>query len=370
MKKLYLYLLKEFFSSFFLGVALFTFMLIIFQAMELMDLIITKGVPKEDVLLLFIYILPSFLAITIPMAVLTGILMTYGKLAQNNEIIALKSAGISLLKIANPIILVSFLLSCLMVLFNDKILPWGNNNFRDLYFKIVYEKTQVAMKEKIFITDFPGYIIYIENLTPKTSLFKDIKIIRFKNNKPENAIFAKSGTLLSDKENMKVSFRLYQGTIHQLSEKFNKRYYKINFLHHSINLDLSNTLSNKISRSTGDMSIDELNKEIEKALPPEKNIFRVELHKKISIPFACLAFTLIGIPLGVMIKKSGKSVGFGISLILIIIYYAILITGVALGESNKVTPWLAIWFPNFIISISGIFLLFLAVNDAGIFERK
>ncbi|MBI5417333.1 LptF/LptG family permease [Candidatus Poribacteria bacterium] len=376
MKRLYLYTIKEFLSLFFLGVCVFTFMFFIVQMMELMDMIISKGVPAEEVIRLFLYILPSFLAITIPMAVLTGVFMTFGKLAQDNEITALKSAGISLLKIFSPVIFLSIILSILMVFFNDKILTAGNSRFRDLYFKIAYERVQVAMKEKVFITDFPGYIIYVEQLIPKTAKFNDIKILKIKAGKPQSVILAQYGELISDKNNMRITLKLYNGMMHQMSEKETAHYYQMKFDEHWINLDLNFAMANRMeSRSTSEMSIDELNNEINKIKnigknSVEKNVLTVELHKKISIPFACFAFTLVAAPLGVMIKKSGKSVGFGISLILIIIYYAILITGVALGERGQLVPWIGIWFPNFILSFVGIVLIIMSMREAVIFQRN
>ncbi len=362
MKKLYKYLFKEFFYSFLLCLCVFTFMFLIFQIMELLELIVSKGVPFKQVSLLFIYILPSFLAITIPMAVLTSVFMTFSKLAQFNEITALKSAGISLVKIVKPVIFVSILLSFLMVFFNDKVLVWGNSNFRDMYFKIVYDRMQVAIKEKTFISDFPEHILYVEQFIPKTAKFKDIKIIKLESDKPKNVIFAESGELISDKQNMIMILKMYNGTIHHLSEKDVSRHYQIKFKEHRINLNLKNTLANRISsKNTSEMSLKELRNEINNPSNSQnKNILEVELQKKISIPFACFSFALIAAPLGVMIKKSGKSIGFGISLILIVIYYAILIAGVALGERGQLIPWLAIWSPNIVISLVGILLLFLS----------
>ncbi|MEK6646287.1 MAG: LPS export ABC transporter permease LptF [Candidatus Firestonebacteria bacterium] len=364
MKILKNYIIREISEPFFLGLFIFTFVLLMDKIFDLVDLIINKGVPFFTVSRLFIYILPSFLAITVPMGLLMAILMAYGRLSTDNELTAIKSSGINPLKIANPAIALSLILSLLMIYFNETVLPSANSSFKNLYYEIVQKKASIAMQERLFITEFDGYILYVEKKNDLTGELKNPLIFCFeKNGQPFHTITAQNAVLMSDTVGKQVMLKLNNGIIHYINSKDSNKYTRIFFDSYNIDLDINKTLNpgyiSSESISPREMGLTDLNKRIHQSKQNRlnTNYLLLEFHKKISIPFACMTFTLIGIPLASRLKKGSKGVSFGISLLLIFIYYLVLILGETMGDKGEIAPWLGMWLPNITLGIVGIVLL-------------
>ena len=355
------YIIKELAGPFFLGLAIFSFIFLTDKIFELVDLIINKGVPAGKVLLLIIYIYPSFFSITVPMGILMASLMAFGRLSHDNEIIALKSSGINVFKISMPAIIIALLLSVVMVFFNDTILPRANYAFKSLYFDIIRQRATIIVQEKLFINEFDGYIFYIDEKDDRTSTLKNIIVyVLGKPGTPTYTILAEKGWIFSEPDSRRIILRLKNGTINEIRETNYSKYTRITFKYYDIDLDINRVLSPaaKQERSTREMGVFELYKEIKSSKKDNLNMnyYLVELHKKISIPFACLAFTFIGVPLGMAVRKGGKAIGFGISLALIFIYYLLLVLGEMLGEKGTINQFVALWIPNFTLIIIGIVL--------------
>lgn len=356
------YIMKEIAGPFFLGISIFSFIFLTDKIFELVDLIINKGVPINKVMLLVIYIFPSFLAITVPMGVLMSCLMAFGRLSYDNEIIALKSSGINILKISLPALVIAFILSITMVFFNDTILPSSNYAFKTLYFDIIKQRATIIIQEKLFINEFDGYIFYIGEKDDKTSTLKNIIVYTLgSSNSPTHTILAEKGWIFPDSESRRIILRLKNGTINEISEKNLSKYTRITFNNYDIDLNINRVLDSvaKQEKSTREMGVFELYKEIKKIKKENlnNNYYLVEFHKKISIPFACLSFAFIGVPLGIVVKRGGKAIGFGISLALIFVYYLLLVLGEMLGEKGTLNQFFALWIPNLILIIIGIIIL-------------
>ncbi|MFH1287122.1 MAG: LPS export ABC transporter permease LptF [bacterium] len=367
MKTLTRYIIKELIPPFFLSLFVITFLLLSGKIFDLTELFITKGIPAKIIGQLLLYILPSFFAITIPISVLVAVLMALGRLSSENEIIAIKTSGINLIRLFTPVIVISVFISLFMFWFNNNILPKSNFAFKNLYYTIVQKKAEVVIKEKVFIDDFDKLVIYIGSMDEKKSRLYNVFIQKFEPHKPRQTIIAKEAELISNPDERKVTMKLYNGTAHECDEKNMARYHKIAFETYNINIDINQMLGQIADIRKGDreMNMSELKEEAKKAgeLKLKTGFLWVEYYKKSAIAFACTIFAIIGLPLGVMAKKSGRAIGIFTSIFLSFVYYLFLIGGETLGDRGKISPFLSMWSANVILGIIGIILLIVVVYE-------
>jgi lipopolysaccharide export system permease protein len=356
------HLIKELIPSFLLGIVIFTFVFVMSLIVELAELVINRGINFWIVFQLFIYRLPQFLVFTIPMATLLAVLMVFNRLSSNREITALKTCGINILSLALPVIIIALILSISLVYFNDRVIPMANYASSNLHYRIIQEKAAVGIQEGIFNQDFEGLIILVNKKNPRENSFQEV-LIRSEKGRIPYTIIAREGALISDPGNFRVTLKLTDGSIHHLDSRNPAVYHLITFSSYYLNLNLKGPLSKiaKMSKDIFSMTTREIQEKISSLRSQRKtttvNTYLIELYKRSSIPFACLAFALFGIPLGMRISRGGKSFGFGISVILIIIYYILLTFSIRIGEQGIITPRLAMWFPDIFLGILGLILL-------------
>jgi len=353
------YILKELITSFSVGLLIFTFTLLMNKIIRLTELVINKGVPLSYILELLLYILPSFFAVTIPMAVLLSVLVTFSRLSADNEITALRASGISLYSLLPPVITLSLLAVILTTYIMISLLPYGNQAFRNLLFNIVRMRAAVAIEEGIFNDTFDGLVIFVKEM-PSSRELNEIFISDLRDPEDPYTIVAKKGAFISDTSNLRVILKLWDGTLHG-QRKGTASYNMARFDSYDLQIDLDRGLTSeaKVQKGSREMTPSELMEKIDTYKREGKNyyIWLVDLHKKFSIPFACLVFGVIGLPLGLLVKKSGRLGGFAISIGVIFIYYVFITAGENLSNEGSVHPFFAMWMPNIIFGILGIFLL-------------
>lgn len=369
MKIIHKYIIKETIGPLFLGFFIFTLIFLVDKMREMADMIVNKGVDLINILKLLMYILPAYIAITVPMGMLLAVLIAFGRFNSDNEITAMKTNGVHIKTIIYPIVMFSLILSVLMVMFNNYILPKSNYAFKTLQFKILEQRASIAIQERVFIKEFDGFVFFIDKKDEKTNTLINVTTyVLEKEDEPSYIILAKSGKLLSNPNERRVMLKLKDGTIHQMFEKDHAIYNRINFKTYDLDLDIkrdSNIATIQNLKSAREMTFDELGQEITRYFKNgiNTNYLLIEYHKKISIPFACLAFTFIGISFGIALRARGKAIGFMISLGIILVYYLLLVFGEVLGQSNTLTPWVAMWFPNIIIGAIGLILLYFTIKE-------
>lgn len=408
-KTLTKYILSELTGPFFLGLLIFTFVLLMGKVLDLIELVIKKGVDLGTVLKLLIYIMPSFLVLTIPMAVLVATLTAFGRLSTDSEITAMKASGISLYTLFVPIVFFAVFATVLTFFFYAKALPWGNQNFRVTLYELARKNASVGLKEHIFNNTFPGLIIYIDEISDADNSFEGVMISDSRDQKNPQTIFARKGRLISDEKALRVILRLEDGTIHPKqvpAPPKSLKYQTVAFPTLDILLSLQDGTGQtgrvNIPRTEREMTVTQLYEQyvtlrqqnITSENPnPEKpgetgnsssekqglvkyllfmkhffwdsfllldrlsSSYLVELHKRFSIPLACLVFGLIGTPLGIQSRRAGKSGGYGISVALLLVYYIFITAGESLGDDGKLPVFLAVWTPNILLGSLGTVLL-------------
>ena len=360
------YILREILTPFFMILFILTFVLLMGRILQLMDLMINKGISATDITKLILYLMPFFLTLTVPMSLLISLLIALGRLSRDNEIIVLKSSGLSLYQLMPAVAGVALCAFVITLLTSFFLVPYSNFATKTLLFDMARQKASVGIKERIFNDDFSGLVLYAEELPPQEDFMRGVFISDNRTLKEPATIIAERGYLVSDPESMRVTLRLQDGSIHTVDTQ-SATYKKIDFSSYDINLDLSVSIGGKGAPRKGsrEMSFTEL---ITMARTPglrERRIKEaiIEIHKKFTLPFACIVFGIIGVPLGISKHRSGKSWGFVIGVLVIIIYYVLQTGGEALGETGILHPAIGTWISNILLGIMGAYLFITTAQE-------
>jgi lipopolysaccharide export system permease protein len=449
------YVLTSLIRPFFLGFGFITFLLTMEMLLDLLDLLIGKGIDVLTVARLFLLALGWMVALSVPCGVLVAVLMTYGRMSQDNEITALRASGVHLFRIIAPSLWISVILAAALAAFNNYVLPESNYAYAKLLQQISRKNPTAQIREGVILQDFEGYSIRINRLDNRTGAMEDVLILDSTSN-PESprTILAASGHLSFEPESRRLSLELEDGTMHEADPASEEGEYRVvAFAEQTLTItDADDPWGNGSERRRSDreMSIPEMesqiaqleaqraeqNAEIEAALkridvpsvPALAELapnliprsgwrklldqtggifggketkeprtwsreeegaleliqgrlrevaslnrqiqkFEVEIHKKFSIPAACVVFVLVGAPLGMLARRGGMGVGF-LSAAFFVFYYLCLIGGEQLADRRLFPSWLAMWLPNIMLGGGGAYLLARALRSGSATPRR
>ncbi|MDD5343360.1 MAG: LPS export ABC transporter permease LptF [Smithella sp.] len=365
------YIFKEIAFPFIIILLVLTFVLLMGKIMQIMDLVINKGVNVFSIARIIVFLLPSFMLFTIPIALLIAILIAMGRLSADNEITAIKTSGISLMQIFYPVAIASLITFILAVFISYFLVPQSNFATKRLLFNIAQQNASIGIKEKVFNSDFKDFLIYAEKIPVNQNYMEGVIISDNRMIGEQNTILAKRAILVSDAESMTVKLKLEDGSIHTVSSDL-KHYRKIDFKSYDINLDLSTALANldKASKSSTEMTMTELLERMKKPGLDKAAVreLAIEVHKKFSIPLSCLFFGLLALPLGIRSHRSVKSRGFAVGLIVVASYYLLRIGGEALAETGYLSPEVGVWTPTLVFALVGTYLLYMANREISFWQ--
>ncbi len=363
-----LYIFKEILPIFFIALMTFTMILLMDKILKLIELIVTRGVNLSQILMLLLFISPSFLIFTIPMAFLLATLLSFGRLSGDSEITAFKASGMSLYQLYLPVLcfsIATYLLTSFLVIYG---LPWGNRGFKATLFLMAQSKADIEIKERVFNDLFDGLVVYVNKVPIQSKKMEGILIYDERDKEKVNTIFASEGFLVRNPKSQEVVLRLINGDIHRFEPRINL-YQRMRFDTYDLRLELTKTfaaLEKKLKEH--EMSIDDIKEKMEakKALGQETTSQEVELHKRYAIPFSCLVFGLLGVPLGIQPRRSGRSYGFILSLLILLTYYISLTASEVMALRKTIPPLLAGWAPNLLFGGFGIYLLIKAARESSL----
>ena len=365
MKILDRYILRELVIPFLLGLAIFTSILLIVRILKLVELVVNRGVPLAQMIRVFSYILPAFLEVTVPMALLLAILVAFGRLSSDSEIVALRAAGVSLYRLLGPVSAFAVAVAGLTLWLSFTARPWGNSHLRTGLYEVVKARATAGLKPRVFNDEFKQLVIYVDRIQPAGDRLEGILISDTRERTAQNTIYAESGRVVSDERHHTLTLRLQNGGIY--STGHDNGYQDTRFATYDLTLDLGAALANlrQRERAASEMTVDELRAAVtaKQAAGEPTFVERVELHRKVSIPFACVVFAALGVPLGIQPSRAVHSRGFTLSLALIFVYYLLLTFGQNLGERGALPPVVAVWIPNAALSVVALVLLTRAVRE-------
>ena len=442
MKTLNKYLFNQSLIPFVLSVGVITTVLFLQFLIRAVDRFLGKGL---DALTIFEYLylnLAWIIALSVPMSLLISSVMTFGRMAQQNEITALKSAGVSLYNIIKPALWFGTFVAVGLCIFNNFILPEMNYNARLLARDIYKKKPELSIEPGYFVDMIPQYTMIVKEMDGKD--FKDVKIFSKNKESEQTTIYANAGSLSSN-DNI-ITIDLMDGEIHEIDLSDYDYYRKIRFKTHQITISMDELMLNRTTesnRTDREMrvpqmideiarnkllisqiyeridkvkaeigitdpninSLENIEKEVDKLKQSKVNVnvrdeqynenvpipnienkqyilsltnnarqfkneftlienyektnnkFKVEIHKKFTLAIACILFTLVGAPLGILVRNGGMTIASGLSIAFFLIYYILLIWGEQLADRNILNPGLGSWLPNIILFVSGMIIL-------------
>lgn len=355
------YIIREISIPFLLGLGLFTLILLVARILRLVELVVNRGVPFLQVLELFSYILPSFLEVTVPMAMLLAVMVALGRLSADSEVIALRSCGFSLRQLARPIAMVAAATLLLALALSLYARPWGNRLLRDGLYEIAKVRASAGIRPRIFNDDFAGLVIYVDEIVPPGNVLHGILVsgnfdpARAVDGDPagteerKTTVVARTGVLVSDEDAHALTLRLYDGSLHSI-DRDDGAYDRTDFGTYDVTLDLSVALAAAEGRDREPKEIPtrELWRRWRADDAPEdrRRLDEVELARRFALPFACLGFAAVAIPLGIRPSSAARARSFAISLGLIFGYYLLLTLGESLAERRLLPSLAALWIPN------------------------
>jgi len=360
MKILRNYFLKEFIGPLFLALAVLTFVMLMGNLVKIVDLVIRKGVDILSVSKLFLFLMPYLLTYTLPIAALTAVFLALGRLSSDNEIIAIKASGINLFTLILPLLILGLILSLVLVIFNDRVIPYAHYATRKTLVEVGIKNPAAALEPGVFINSFQKYILFIyrvdENKLTNLRLYEPQG-----QGKPTRTIVARKGEFIAIPEKNMIKLKLIDGTSDEPDPENPNNFYKLNFKTYFMSLNLADAKDEgQIKKKSKDMTIQELEGEIsrlkEEGIDPAPLI--TEINKKISLAFSCFVFILLGCPLAIITRRREKSINFSIAFLIVGIYYLLLMGSEALSLQGYLDPKIAMWLPNIILGVIGVILTF------------
>jgi len=423
------YVLREHLGPFVLSLAVLTFLFLMQHVIQVLDLVIGKGLQVHIVLELFFLNIAWMVALTVPMAVLVAVLMAFGRLSHDGEITALRASGISPARLVLPVLLAGMVVAAGLVYFNDRVLPEFNYRLKNLIADISVLRPTLNLRPGVFVESVDGYTIHLQEVDPTSNRVRGVTIIQyldFAPPDPPHIIRAEHGTMTFNARRETLDLDLFEGTVTEVHagqsrvQGFREMKTFMTVTGTALErretgvrgdreLPIRDMMARAASRDTTRQGYEQQLREL--AVPflrrvveggavelpetgqgqrPEQGVlaahralearlesadrqreiyerqrdrYWVEIHKKWSIPFACIAFVLIGIPLGVMARRGGAVLSFGIALFFFVLYWVSLILGEDLADRNLIDPWVGMWLPNIIVSLAGLYLLQTGVHE-------
>ncbi len=366
------YIFFEITMPFCLSLLIFTCILFTARILELVDLVVSRGVSILHISKMLFFVLPSFLEVTVPMAFLLAILWGFGRLSTDREIIALKSCGMSLSQMAVPLYLLTGILLGISFFLTLSIRPWSNAGLDRVFYDVSKTRATAGLKEKTFNSEFSGLVIYAEEIEPPGTVLKGIMIADSRTPHRKDTIFAHDGLIVPSAEGNLLTLRLNKGTVHSM-QRTEKGHQTTHFSVYDVTLDTAALLAHvsEPNHSPKDMTIVELLHRLSQSqeASPQHNKALVELHRRLALPFACVVFSLIALPLSVRTTWAFRSVGFGMSLGIILLYYLLLTAGETFGERGILSPAIALWIPNGVLGGLGAYLFSRVTQEKPLFPH-
>ena len=365
--RIHRYIAREIAVPTLLGLLIFTFVLLMGRILKLVELVVNKGVPLGEILQLFAYLMPAFLVITLPLAFLLGVLLGFGRLSADNEVVALRASGIPIYGMLRPVLLLAVICSLItgwLTLYGE---PAGQNAFRDQVFEIASSRANVGILPRVFNDEFDGLVLYAGEVDERQGQMRGVFISDERIGATPAVILASRGRVISDQEQRILTLRLENGTIHRRPvDKKADTYQVIGFTTYDINLNMGQQLTDGSGRQKKlrEFPLPELWSKLQSAqTAQERRLLSVELHKRFALPLAPLVFALVGVPLGIRSQRSGKGGGFATALAIFMAYYICATFAETLALESAFPIVATLWAPNLLFLSAGLLLLRQAAEE-------
>ncbi len=352
------YIVREIILPFVIALVVFTFVLIIPFILDLAEALIEKGVAWPIILRLMATLVPATLGLTIPMALLLAVLIALGRLSADREIVVLMACGVSPYRILRPIMVLATTAALVTFYVMVQAIPDANQLNREITLGVVADRAEGQVRPRQFFEDFPNTVLYVRDIPPEGG-WHDVFAADMKDPAQPILYLARRGRMLINREARTIEMVLQDGAQHRTTLADPATYEIVRFEQLVVSLDPESVFQSTLPRGEREMTIAELRARADELrannLPFHNPI--IEIHKKFSIPVACLVFGLLGVGLGVSNRRDGKLASFVLGVAVIFAYYVIMFMSESMTKGGLMPASLAMWVPNLVLGAAGLALL-------------
>ena len=370
------YILKEIGSHALLGIALFTFVIFMRDLGRLLELIVRNSAPLPSVGKIFLLTLPTTFTLTIPMGVLVGILVGLSRLAADSEVTAMRASGMGVGMFVRAVAIFA-VGAWLIGLFNSiYVAPHSAMALNRLQEKLKSSQASFEIQPRVFYENFKNMVLYVQDSVPASgqAFWRGIFLADITDPSSPKITLAERGALLSEGPE-KLRFHLEDGTQQETVPRVKDQYSISTFENTEIPIALRNdedhprdllpiaelNLRSLLHNAARERSAAESVRSADAGRYLydliKARYYEIEFHRRFALPTACLVLAMVGIPLGLSARKGGKSTGFVLTILLVVVYYFFSMVGVQMARQGKMSPWTGCWMGNIFFFVCGLFLL-------------
>ncbi len=358
MRKLTRYILGEILSHTLISCALFTFIIFMPKLPRILEVVVRNTSTLTNVLEIFLFTLPNLFKVTIPMAVLVGVLLGFSRLAADSEIVAMRASGLGIgyfTRVASIVAFGGMLLGLANTLY---LAPRANQAILQMEHSLETSQATYAIQPRVFYEDFRNFVLYVQDVRSGAGAANWRKVFMANVSNPSDPIIttAAYATVVSDSP-QELLMRLRDGAQHEMIPGHPDQYKITAFSSTERPLRLSAQGTVHLGRLETAIYALPLSKLLQHIHGPNSKRYLIELHDRFSYPFACFVLMLVGVPLGVVSRRGGKSSGFVYALLLVSLYYFLSSVGSAFARQGKLPVFLGVWSANILFAAAGLFLI-------------
>ncbi|GAB6137346.1 LptF/LptG family permease [Halanaerobaculum tunisiense] len=354
------YLLQELIQPFLFGVFAFTSIFVGSDVLiKLAEMMMKYGVPILTTVKLFFLSLPQIIILTFPMSMLLATLLTFGRLSDDSEIVALQAGGVSLIRLVIPVLIVALMISGLTIFLNNSLVPASQNSYEEIVWELKHGEEMPKTQRNLRIAPVDSktgkldFLLTADKFDGRTQTLEGVTWQNYEEGELATIIQAKKAKWQRDQ------WVFIEGTSYTITSEGRIPQTEFQRLNMKNKLSRTPQQMTRNQKSPEEMTLGELSEHIELMEQEGRDVneLLVSYYQRYAIPFACFVFALVGAPLGLNPNRSGSSIGLGLSIVVIFIYYTLMTIGSALGQGGNLAPWLGAWLQNIVFTIVGIGLL-------------
>jgi LPS export ABC transporter permease LptG/LPS export ABC transporter permease LptF len=363
------YLIREVLPPFLLALGLFTFLLAVNPMLEQAQTLLAKGVDLPTVGFLLVTLLPQALGLTIPMALLAGLLMGLGRLSGDRETVALLACGVSPMRLLRPVIIFALLTASADLYVMTRLIPNSNQRFREITYRLLAKQGESDIKAGVFYEGFPGKVLFVREVRAEGG-WAGVMLADIQEPGRPSITLAPLGHLEMNPVKREVSIVLPGESERYVPGDDDGTYdrSRARDVRFSVSADaVFGSGDAMLGRGRAEMTIADLRaaeaEKRSKGVSPHPEI--MQRHQMFSFPVACFVFALVGVALGIHTRKEGKLGGFTLGIGVIFVYYGIMQMAEALTKGGRLDPAWSRWVPNILVGVLGIVALWMRTRRAG-----
>ena len=362
MKILDRYIFREVLTPSLIALMALTFVMVARRIGTLLEMIVRRSANSEEVWAIISAIIPSVLMFTIPMALLVGVLIGFGRMSSDSESVAFRAGGLSTMSILRPVLTLAILAWALNLALSLWIAPSAAARLDELTYSIGVKQLPVELQPRVFNEDLGDLVLYVQDISPDGTEWRGILLADLSNPDQPIVTLAQAGRFSTSPSEEGYEVTLFNGTIHIVSPSLDPDQYDFSqFEAHTIPIPVPAREPAPEEPALTQATTAELweKSRAHRATYGEQ----VEFQRRIALPFACIAFALIGVPLGLSTNRGGRPMGLVISAVLMLVYYMVFIGGTRIAGNAQLSPFIGTWGANLGFLALGVFLLVRAERE-------